>query len=48
MGNDLVVQQKLTANFKTSLINPLWSQSNQQLIASMHCFVEACAALHDR
>ena len=48
MGNFLLVAEKLTVNLKTSLINPLWSQSNDQLISPMHCFVEVGAALHHR
>ena len=46
MGNVLVVAEKLTVNLKTSLINPFWIQSHQQLVAPMHSFPEAGAAVN--
>ncbi len=47
MGNFLVVAEKLTVNLKTSLINPFWIQSHEQLVSTMHSFVEAGAAVHN-
>ena len=46
MGNFLVFAKKLTANLKTSLINPFWSQSHEQLVTPMHSFSEAGAAVN--
>ena len=47
-GNVLVIQQKLTANLKTSLVNLLWSQSHDQSVSPVDRFFEACAAMHHR
>ena len=47
-GNVLVLQQKLTANLKTSLVNLLWSQSHDQSVSPVDRFFEACAAMHHR